>query len=267
VDLATVTSYRFARTRSDLALEPGERLLAGGTWLFSEAQLDTSGLLDLTTMDWPALEDLGDGLRIGATCTIAQLASLSPRADWSAQPLLFHCASALLSSFKIWNTATVGGNVCRSFAAGSMISFCAALDGVALVWRPDGTDYRVPVADLVTGNGTNSLAAGEVLRSIDVPGAALRSRVGFRKIALAPLGRSGAVVIGRIDADGHVSFTVTAATVRPTVLRYSQLPGATTLRRDIEQADGYFTDAFGTADWRRAVSGVLAEEIRQELTR
>jgi len=38
VDLHTVSSYRRARYRGDLALAPGETLLAGGTWLFSETQ-------------------------------------------------------------------------------------------------------------------------------------------------------------------------------------------------------------------------------------
>jgi hypothetical protein len=34
MDLVTVTSHRVARGRADLALAPGEVLLAGGNWLF-----------------------------------------------------------------------------------------------------------------------------------------------------------------------------------------------------------------------------------------
>jgi xanthine dehydrogenase FAD-binding subunit len=265
MDLNTVTGYRFARSRDDLALRPGERLLGGGTWLFSEPQVDTEGLVDLTTMDWPALEITETGLRIAATCTIAELSRIPERQGWNAHPLFFQCASALLASFKIWNVATVGGNICRSFAAGAMVSLAVALDGVASVWTPDGGGYRIPVADLVTGNGTNSLRPGEVLRAIDLPEHALRAHTGFRKIALAELGRSGAVVTGRVDEDGTTVFGITAATEAPTVLRFPRLPSAAGLDAAIDRIDGWYTDPLGTADWRAAVSRVLAQEIRQEL--
>ncbi len=265
LDLNTVESYRFARSRADLSLAPGERILGGGTWLFSEPQVDTTGLVDLTSMGWPALEYSDAGLRIAATCTIAELSRLPERDGWTATALFAQCANALLASFKVWNVATVGGNICRSFAAAAIVSLCVALDGVAEVWTPDGDSYRIAVENLVTGNGTNCLRPGEVLRAVDIPAHALRARTGFRKIALATLGRSGAVLTGRVDADGGAVFGITAATLRPTVLRYPMLPTADVLRADVDAADGYYTDPLGAADWRRAVSAVLLEEIRQEL--
>lgn len=268
MDLNTVTGFRFARSRSDLNLAPGEHLLGGGTWLFAEPQPHISGLVDLTTMNWPALEYGDDGgLRIAATCTIARLADIPARSDWRAHPLFRQCATALLASSKVWSVATVGGNVCRSFAAAGMVSLCVALDAVALVWTPSGGEYSVAVADLVTGNGTNSLGPGEVLRAIDLPARALWARTGYRKIALADLGRSGAVLTGRVDEDGSSVFGITAATERPTLLRYPALPDAGTLRADVAATDGYYTDPLGSADWRRGVSIVLLEEIRQELSR
>lgn len=265
MDLNTVTSYRRAYTRGDLVLAAGERFVAGGTWMFSEPQEGVTGLVDLTTMGWPALQPLVDGLRIGATCTIREVAKVPPRPEWAAGSLFPLCASALLASFKIWNVATVGGNVCQSLSAAAMVSLCVALDATALVWTPDGGERRVGVEGLVTGNGTNTLTPGEVLRAIDIPGYALRGRAGFRKIALAGLGRSGAVLTGRVDDDGRATFTITAATVAPTVLRYPRAPDAATLREDVEAAPGYYTDPLGPEDWRRAVSAVLLEEIRQEL--
>ena len=157
---------------------------------------------------------------------------------WNAHPLFFQCAGALLASFKIWNVATVGGNVCRSFAAAAMVSLCVALDGSALIWTPDGGERRTPVAQLITGNGKNSLAPGEVLRAIDIPERALRARTGFRKIALAALGRSAAVLTGRVDEDRQAVFTITAATLRPTVLRYPEPPDAAALARDVRCGGG-----------------------------
>ncbi|MFT4127148.1 MAG: FAD binding domain-containing protein [Gordonia sp. (in: high G+C Gram-positive bacteria)] len=266
MDLNTITGYRHASSRAELALAPGEHIVAGGTWFFSEPQVTSTGVVDISRIGWPPLEDLPDGgLRIAATCPIATLANAPARPGWTAHPLLFQCATALLASFKIWNVATVGGNICRSFAAASMVSLTAGLDGVGLIWRPDGTDYQIPIAELVTGNGTNSLEPGDILRAIDIPGHAMAARTGFRKIALAELGRSGAVVTGRTDPDGTCVFGITAATLWPTVLRYPALPDAATLRGDIDSAGGYYTDPLGSADWRRGVSAVLAEEIRTEL--
>lgn len=258
MDLTAVTGYRTAHGRDDLALAPGETFLAGGTWLYSEPQPAVTGLVDLTTLGWPALEALpGGGLRIGATCTVAELAA--------ARPFFHQCATALLASFKVWSVATVGGNICRSFAAAAMVSLTVTLDGVAEVWTPDGGSYRIPVAELVTGNGTNTLAPGEVLRAVDLPGPALAGRTAFRQIALATLGRSGAVLTGRLDPSGAVTLVITAATPRPVVLRYPALPAAAALAADVTGVDCYDTDPLGPADWRRQVSGVLLEEIRQEL--
>lgn len=278
MDLTTVTGYRRARSRPDLALAPGETFLAGGTWLFSEPQPQVTGLVDLTGMGWPEIEiePTADGpmLRIGATCTIERLVSWSqgrapdlPPAppDWTALTLVPDAANALLASFKVWRTATVGGNICQSFAAGAMIALTAGLDGVAWVLTPDGGERRMPVADVPAGNGVNALRPGEVLRAVEVPARALRARARLQKIALAELGRSGSVVTGRVDRDGHAVFTVTAATLTPHVMRFDAPPSAVELAAAIAAASGYYSDPLGAADWRRAVSGVLAERLRAEL--
>ena len=272
MDLNTIESYRFATSRADLALALGEKVLGGGTWLFSEPQPDLTGLVDLSTMGWPDLEIMPDGLRIAATCTIARLVAFAEGAgavrapaDWVAASVFPVAANALLASFKVWNTATVGGNVCQSFCAASMVSLASALDGEAVIWTPDGGERRQSVASLMTGNGTNSLGAGEVLRAVELPAHALRSRTLMRKIALAELGRSGSVVAARVDADGGTVFTVTAATLTPTVLRFDRMPSADGLADAVGAASGYYSDPLGPADWRRAVSIVLAEELRSEL--
>ena len=272
MDLNTVTSYRFARSRADLTLAPGEKVVGGGTWLFSEPQPRVTGLVDLTTLDWPDLEVGPAGLRIAATCTIAALVAFAqgrhrvplPQ-DWAAASVIPDAANALLSSFKVWSTATVGGNICQAFCAGSMISLAAALDGEAVIWTADGGEHRRSVASIPVGNGVNGLAADEVLRAIEIPARALRSRLILRKIALAELGRSGAVVTGRMDEDAATVFTVTGATLTPTVLRFAGMPGGDELDAGVADAAGYYSDPLGAADWRRGVSRVLAARIRAEL--
>lgn len=272
MDLYTVREIIRPATRNDLPpWSDGDAWLAGGTWLFSEPQPHLTRLIDLTALGWPAIEVAPDRLGIGATCTIATLDATPLPLEWTAVPLIGQCCRAFFASFKIWNTATVGGNICMSLPAGPMISLASALDGVAVIWSRDGAERRVPVLDFVLGSRRNALGPGEILRRIDIPAVALSRRAAFRQLSLAPLGRSAALVIGTLAARGGAfDLTVTAATVRPVRLSFARLPDPQTLkihlRRDIP-GELYFEDAHGTPRWRRHVTAVLAEDIRRELAR
>lgn len=257
------------RSRDDLAaLGPGVAVLAGGSVLFAEPHDGLTTLLDLTTLGWPSVTVDERGLSLAATCPMVEIAALSRTyADaWIAAPVFRQACTALFGSFKIWNVATIGGNLCASLPAGPMTSLAAGLDAEVLIWAPDGTDRRLPAAAFVTGNTTNDLRPGEVLRAVEIAPAALASRTAYRKIALSPVGRSGVVLIGRRPpASSAFVLTITAGTVRPVQLRYAAVPSAASLQADIEAVDGWFTDAHGAADWRRAVSVVLGLEILDEL--
>src|ERR1700682_2842911 len=174
MDLNTITAIVRPRRRAELPQwQDGDAWLAGGTWLFSEPQLQLSRLIDLATLDWPALDIDADGMRVAATCTIAKLEAEPLPVEWIAAPLIGQCCRAFVASFKIWNTATVGGNICLSLPAGPMISLASALDGVATIWARDGSERRIPVIDFVIDSRTNVLARGEILRRIDLPASAL----------------------------------------------------------------------------------------------
>jgi xanthine dehydrogenase iron-sulfur cluster and FAD-binding subunit A len=268
VDQNTVSAVLAVRSRDDLAaLGPGVAVLAGGSVLFAEPHDDLTTLLDLTTLDWPAVNVDERGLSLAATCPLVEIAALSRAyADvWAAAPLFRQACTALYGSFKVWNVATIGGNLCTALPAGPMTSLAAALDAEVLIWGPDGTDRRMPAASFVTGNTTTDLRPGEVLRSVEIAPDALASRTAYRKIALSPIGRSGAVLIGRRPPAGGFVLTITAGTVRPVQLRYPSVPDARVLQADVEAVDAWFTDAHGAADWRRAVSVVLGLEILEEL--
>ncbi|TPG34725.1 FAD binding domain-containing protein [Mycolicibacterium hodleri] len=272
MDLNTVETISTPRQRDELwPLGPSDAVVAGGTWLFSEPQPETRRLVDLTHLGWPPIMVSDDGLELAATCTLERAAELSSRLpteqpEWLAAPLFRQCCSALLASFKIQHTATVGGNVCLSFPAGSMISLASALSGELLIWRADGDDYRIPITDFITGNSANVLAVDDVLRSVHLPGSALRGRTAFRKLAPSPLGRSGIVVIGRLDMGGTFILSITAATVRPFVFTLPA-PDVDAVRQAHAGIpdDAWTDDPHGEPDWRRGVSLVLAEQIVAEL--
>src|SRR6202047_3178897 len=214
MDLNTIKQVARPRTRIELPVwTPGDAWLAGGAWLCSEPQVHLARLIDLTDLKWPALTIGDTHLTIAATCTIAELDALACPPDWIASPLINQCCRAFLASFKIWKTATVGGNICMSLPAGPMISLTSALDGIATIWQAAGGERRVAVADFVTGDNRNVLVHGDLLRQIDIPLAALKWRSAFRQISLTPLGRSAALLIGSISGGGALTLTVTASTV------------------------------------------------------
>jgi len=268
MNLNTIVEVKRPKSFEEIEWRDGHAFLGGGTWLFSEPQVHLTRLIDLTDLKWPALT-IGDaGLTIAATCTVAQLDALACPPEWTAAPLINQCCRAFLASFKIWKTATVGGNLCMSLPAGPMIALTAALDGICTVWKTDGNEQKIGVAEFVTGNQRNALAPGDLLRQIDIPFGALKRRAAFRQISLTPVGRSAALLIGSISSAGAMDLTVTASTTRPVRLPFAEIPPASALREMILQRipDAlYHNDLHGKPAWRKRMTLRLAEEIRAEL--
>ena len=285
MDLNTIEAV--VRTADPAQWRQGDAWLAGGTVLFSagspaSGQEPLRRLLDLGSTDWTPLAISAAGIELAATCTIAQLyafpdsdAGRGVAADWPGVELIRPCCESFVASFKVWTMSTVGGNLCTSLPAGPMISLCAALDGTATILGPDGARRTLPVLDFVTGDGTNTLAPGELLRSVSLPASALSSRVAFRRLSLSNLGRSAVLLIGRLDAGGALVLTVTAATKRPVQLRLKAsaaafadvLPDTLFEALDATIPDElYHDDVHGLPAWRRDMTYRLAQEIQAELT-
>jgi CO/xanthine dehydrogenase FAD-binding subunit len=273
MNLDTITEIKRPASADEIRQwHDGYAWLAGGTWLFSEPQYATGTLIDLDQLNWPALKASSAGLDIAATCTIAELYRFVGPADWTATSLLRECCNSFLASFKIWNAATVGGNICMSLPAGPMISLAAALEATLTLWPRDAAPREVQAVDFVTDNHTNVLQRGELLRNIHLPARALSKRFAFRRASLTELGRSAALVIGTrsLVADDDLLITITATTPRPVQLRFDRIPSAKDLREVIDAripADGYFDDVHGTPAYKRHLTYYFAEQIRAELTR
>ncbi|WP_199509629.1 FAD binding domain-containing protein [Nucisporomicrobium flavum] len=247
---------------------PGDAWLAGGTALFAEPRPGVTRLLDLAAAGWTPITVRDDGLEIAATCTVAELAAYARAPHLTAfHGLATACCHAFLASFKIWNVATVGGNLCAALPAGPMIALTAALGGECLILGPGG-ERRVPVTRFVTGDGTTALSPGELLRSVTLPTAAATGRTAYRRGSLFTHGRSAVLLAGRL-APGGLVLTVTAATVRPYQLTFDGVPGAAALQAALADAvpdDAWADDVHGSPAWRRHLTFRYAEEIRRELT-
>jgi CO/xanthine dehydrogenase FAD-binding subunit len=272
MNLNTITALRRPSSATEIAeWRDGFAWLAGGTWLFSEPQPATDTLIDLGHLDWATLEASPAGLDIGATCRIAELYRFEAPKGWIAAPLIRACCDALLASFKIWNAATVGGNVCMSLPAGAMISLVAALEGRFTLWPRAGTPREIPAIDFVTGNHTNVLRPGELLRKMHLPASALTKRAVLRRASLTKLGRSAALLIGTSDpVRQDLLLTITAAIPRPMQLCFDEIPSAEMLRQAVDSripADGYFADVHGSAAYKRHLTYHFADQICAELAR
>ena len=268
MDLNTITEIVRPRRRAELpAWQAGDAWLAGGTWLFSEPQPSLTRFIDIVDFGWPALQITEHGLQIAATCKIAELDGTAYPSNWTATPLFNQCCRSFLASFKVWNTATVGGNLCMALPAGPMIALTAALDGTCTIWTPAGDERHVAVTDFVLGPQRNALMPGELLRSVALPLSALRRRTAFRHISLAPLGRSAALLIGTLSPDDDTfALTVTASTPRPIRLSFPGPPTRDALRERLKtEIQHYYDDVHGAPAWRRHMTLQFAEEIRGEL--
>ena len=270
MDLHTIETTIRLRSRSEMPdWREGDAWLAGGTWLYSEPQPALRRLIDLTSLGWPAHEARPEGLTLAATCTVAALERLDLPTAWIAAPLVRQCCRSLLGSFKVWNGATVGGNLCLALPAGPIIALTTALEGSCLLWAPDGSERRLTVPEVVIGPQRNALAPGEILRSVTLPASALSRRTAFRRISLSPHGRSGALLIGTLGADGAFALTVTASVPRPLRLAFPRAPERDDLLHAVEAAIPgglYYDDVHGRPDWRRHMTLHFAGEILAELT-
>ncbi len=259
MDLHTVTEV--VSPASVGQWRPGDVWLGGGTALFAESNPHVHRLLDLAAAGWPALTERADGLEIAATCTIAELAA-------TGYGIVEQCCHAFVASFKIWNVATVGGNLCAALPAGPMIALGAALDGTCRLLSPGGARV-VAVRDFVVDEATTVLRPGELLRSIHLPAPALRARTAYRQGSLHSYGRSAVLLIGRVGPAGELVLTVTAATRRPFVLHFASWPSAELVQVALSEripATAYVDDVHGLPAWRRMLTRKYAEQIRAELS-
>lgn len=275
MDLHHITTQISPQTPDEVQCwELGFAWLAGGTWLFSEPQPSLHTLLDMGNFKWPALQaDENSGLDIAATCTIAQLHAFgsSPEVpiSWQAAPLIQSCCESLQSSFKIWNEATVGGNLCMGLPAGALIALAVALEGTCLLWPRQASPRSVSALEFVTGAQQTLLQPGDLLRSIHLPASALRKQPAFRRFSQTQEGRSSVLLIGTRCPDAlEILLTITAATVRPVQLRFPTPPTTQQLAAGLEAAippADYFNDPHGTPDHRRHLVHYFAPQIIEEL--
>lgn len=194
--------------------DPSSTLLAGGTDLMVEINLHgrrPSSVISLSRIDeLRSYRVDADVVTIGASVPYADM----ERGELAeALPALAQ-AALTVGSPQIRAAGTLGGNLGTSSPAGDGLPVLAALNAVIDVVGPEG-ERRIPFEDFMTGVKKNSLAAGEIIRSISFQ----RSErwQGYAKVGTrnAMVIATASVCLTRSDSD----VTVALGAVAPTIVR------------------------------------------------
>jgi xanthine dehydrogenase small subunit len=262
------------------AREPGCTVLAGGTDLmvgWNAAPTPTaSHLLSLEGVEeLRGIREEGGALRIGATTRVEQLARdplaarLTPGLVQSAQRL---------GARGIRERATIGGNIANASPAADLVPPLVAADA-SLVLASRAGRREVAITDFYRGYKQLDLRPDEILIEVRCPALTDGAREGFRK-----LGTRRAQSIAKVSAamrlrlnEGRIQeIAIAAGSVAPTVVR---LPRTEERLRGLRLSPDLpsrarpwaarevtpISDVRSTADYRRAMTGVLVGELLQEL--
>jgi CO/xanthine dehydrogenase FAD-binding subunit len=260
------------------AMAAGARPVAGGTDLVVGArqgkkplpqslvaihQLDELRAITLTTT----------GVRIGALVSHEQIiADATIRATYPA----LADASAIVGSHATRAHGTLGGNVMTASPAMDTGSPLLCFGATAILQSASGT-RSVPMDELWTGPGRTVAEPHELLVAIDLPALAPGTsscyvRLEYRRqmeIAIVGAGAQVTIVDGVIT-DARVAMTAVSATIRRIAAAEQALIGTSGDRAAadaagaaVSEACAPISDVRGSADYRRAMVGVIARRAIQ----
>jgi CO/xanthine dehydrogenase FAD-binding subunit len=261
-----------------VAMAAGARPVAGGTDLVVGSrqgkkplpqslvaihQLDELREITLTTA----------GLRIGALVSHEQIiADATIRATYPA----LADASAIVGSHATRAHGTLGGNVMTASPAMDTGSPLLCFGATAILQSAAGT-RSVPMDELWTGPGRTIAQPDELLVAIDLPALAPGTsscyvRLEYRRqmeIAIVGAGAQVTIVDGVIT-DARVAMTAVSATIRRIAAAEQSLIGTSGDRASadaagvaVSEACAPISDVRGSADYRRAMVGVIARRAVQ----
>lgn len=250
------------------------RVLAGGTDLLVQMRFDRADpdlIVDIKRISGMSNIVRSDrGWRIGAAVTCAELGEHAElRVHW---PGVVEAAE-LIGSTQIQGRATIVGNLCNASPAADSVPAMIAAGARAEIAGPAGTRTLV-VEDVVTGPGSTSLGAGELVAAILLP--SRPSRTGDAYLRFTPRTEMDIAVVGvgiclSIGDDGACTAArvgLGAVAERPlfvpeaaTALIGSGLdePALSRLVAAVEAACRPIDDKRGTIAFRTEVAGVLAK--------
>ena len=210
----------------------------------------------------------GDTWHVGAAIPTSELTS---DAAFTADFPGLSEAAGLIGSDQIQNRCSLGGNLCNASPAADSVPALVVNEAVAVVAGANG-ERRVPIAQVVTGPGTTSLAHDEIVVCLELKRPAHGTADAY--LRLIPRTEMDIAVVGagaRITLDDVGTVTAAAVAlgaVAPTVVRVPAAEAALVGTRLSDSALSAAADAAtaacnpiddkrGTVAYRRQVAGVL----------
>ena len=257
---------------------PGAEVLAGGTDLLvrqrsapprAQRLVDVKGIPELSSIALHA-----DGLRLGSAVSCFEISRHKGLSE--TFPGLVEAAE-LIGSIQIQNRASVGGNLCNASPAADTVPSLIALGAHCVIAGADG-NREVAAEDFATGPGETVLRPGELVVELRVPAPAAGAADAY--LRFIPRGEMDIAVVGAgvsltLDEGGtctqaRIALGAVASTAIRVDAAASALVGTpvdeAALHRAAAAASAAGTpidDKRGTADYRRAVAGVLTKRAAQ----
>lgn len=244
-----------------LLAQGGWRVLAGGTDLYPGAGAQLSGpVLDLSGVPGLCGLTMGEGLRIGAATTWAEIAA----ADLPPACNALQAAARAVGGRQVQVAGTIGGNLCNASPAADGVPPLLVLGAEVELVSATGS-RRLPVPEFLLGPRRTALALGEMLTAVLIPKAALQGRSAFVKLgARAHLVISIAMAAVRLEVvEGRIAgAAIAVGACSPVALRLPAVEAALTgapppeaLHRisagEVQAALSPIDDVRATADYRR----------------
>jgi len=256
-----------------LAEHPGAKLLAGGHSLIPLLKLRLaapSAVIDIGRIaELRGISSGGDGLRIGALTTHAEIAASS---DVQQHAAALAEAAGQIGDPAVRNRGTIGGNLAHADPASDLPTVLAALGATLAVVGPGG-ERSVAADGFFQGLMMTTLGENEVLTAITVPAAGGAGSA----YAKFPHPASRYAVVGAAACVSASNGTCSAASVAvggltPAPVRCSgvesalagQALTADTIAAAAEAVagdvgDDLIGDVFASADYRKAVASVYVQ--------
>jgi carbon-monoxide dehydrogenase medium subunit len=254
------------------------RILAGGTDLMTEKDPAVDVLIDASHLELDHIRVNGDGVKIGATTTFADIA---------ASPVLLNGPYGVLAEAarhmgtpQIRNMATIGGNICAAVPCADSAPPLLVLNAVLSIEGSNG-ERSVDIDKFFLDARKTVLGADEVLTEIRLPELPPRTAATFIKkgrVAVADLALVNVAVSLTLAEDETCrNVRIALGSVAPIPMRAKEaeamLEGKQADAKLLEKAADTaskeikpISDVRASAEYRTILSRVLVERALQRVT-
>ncbi len=252
--------------------------IAGGTDLvgmMKDKTVEPKYLVDIRNikgLDY-IQEDEDGGMRIGA---LTEIAAIMKSELIGQKYACIHEATESFATPQVRNTATIGGNICRSSPSADMVPPLLVFDSELKLVGPKG-ERTVMLEDFFTGPGENVLE-DEILVEIRIPSESNPGGSAFKKLARtsADLAKANCAVRALITDGKCVDVAIALGAVAPTPIRATKVEGALRGRdfneSNLEKATENIieditpvSDVRSNQEYRTYISKVLIKGLLKEI--